>query len=231
MKTLGMIGGMSWESTTEYYKIINQLTQKKLGSLHSCKCLLYSVEFAEIGLLLQNENWKEIGDIMSDISQKLEQAGADLIILCTNTIHNCSKAITENISVPFLHIAEATGLEIASQKIKKVGLLGTRPTMEKDFYKEKLNKKFDIQTVIPQPKDRKKIHEIIFNELVQGVFRDESKEYIKSIINELNSAGAEGIILGCTELPLLISDKDIDIPVFNTTELHARKAVEWVLKD
>lgn len=231
MKTIGMIGGMSWESTAEYYRLVNQKIQKESGGFHSCKSIIYSVDFDEIELLLRNEDWKELDVIISGIALKLEKAGADLIILCTNTIHICSKAITENISVPFLHIAEATGMEIAKYKIKKVGLLGTRPTMEKDFYKEILHKKFDVQTVIPEEQDRKKIHEIIFNELVQGIFKDDSKAYLKSQIHELSKKGAEGIILGCTELPLLISDKDAEIPLFNTTKLHAEKAVEWILKN
>jgi aspartate racemase len=230
MKTLGMIGGMSWESTSEYYRLINQKVQKEFGGFHSCKSIIYSVDFDEIELLLRNENWEKLDVCISGIAQKLEKAGADLIILCTNTIHNCSKAITESISIPFLHIAEATGMEIAKQKLKKVGLLGTKPTMEKDFYKEVLYKNFDIQTVIPDEQDRKNVHEIIFNELVRGKFKNESKTYLKSQIHELKNKGAEGIILGCTELPLLLSDKDADIPLFNTTELHAEKAVEWILK-
>lgn len=229
MKTIGMIGGMSWESSSEYYRLVNRKIQHELGGYHSCQCIIYSVELAEIELLLREENWKELDRQMSVIAQKLEQAGADIIILCTNTIHNCSKAITDSISIPFLHIAEATGMEIIKRQISKVGLLGTKPTMEKDFYKKVLKDKFDISVVTPEKDTGEKIHRIIFDELVQGKFLKESRELIKFAINDLTAQGAEGIILGCTELPLIISESDVVIPLFNTTKLHAEKAVEWVL--
>lgn len=167
---------------------------------------------------------------MADSAKKLEDAGADIIILCTNTMHLCSKAINEKISVPFLHIAEAAGQEIVNRKIKKVGLLGTKYTMEKDFYKKVLSEKFGIETIIPNEQERQQVHNIIYGELVHGNIKTESREIYKTIIGNLEKNGAEGVILGCTEIPLLISDSDVNIPVFDTTKIHAEKAIEWLLK-
>ncbi len=230
MKTLGLIGGMSWESSIEYYKLINEKTRELLGGHHSCQSLMYTVEFDEIVKLQHEGKWQELDVIMSDAAKKLEDAGADLIILCTNTMHLCSKAILEKISVPFLHIAEATGREIIVRKLKKVGLLGTKFTMEKDFYKEVLREKFSIEVVIPNEQERDQVHRIIYQELVHGQIKEESREEYKKIIRHLEEDGAQGVILGCTEIPLLISDSDVNIPVFDTTRIHAEKAVEWLLK-
>ena len=230
MKTIGLIGGMSWESSIEYYKLINEKVKEMIGGFHSCKNLMYSVDFAEIEKLQHEDKWEELDQIMADSAKKLEYAGADIIVLCTNTMHLCSKAIKENISIPFLHIAEATGEEIVSRKIKKVGLLGTKFTMEKDFYKEVLREKFSIEVTIPNEQEREQMHKIIYGELVQGKIKEESREIYKTIISNLQKKGAKGVILGCTEIPLLISDSDVNIPTFNTTKLHAEKAVEWLLK-
>ncbi len=230
MKTIGLIGGMSWESSIEYYKLINEKVNEMLGGFHSCRSLMYSLDFAEIEKLQHEDNWKELDFIMADSAKRLEDAGADIIVLCTNTMHLCSKAIKENISIPFLHIAEATGEEIVSRKIKKVGLLGTKFTMEKDFYRKVLNEKFGIEVIIPNGKEREQVHKIIYEELVHGQIIEESKEKFKTIISNLKKDGAEGVILGCTEIPLLISDSDVNIPIFDTTTLHAEKAVEWLLK-
>jgi len=230
MKTIGLIGGMSWESSIEYYKLINKKVKEMIGGFHSCKSLMYSVDFAEIEKLQHEDKWEELDQIMADSAKKLEYAGADIIVLCTNTMHLCSKAIKENISIPFLHIAEATGEEIVSRKIKKVGLLGTKFTMEKDFYKEVLREKFSIEVIIPNDQEREQVHKIIYGELVQGKIKEESREIYKTIISNLQKKGAKGVILGCTEIPLLISDSDVNIPTFNTTKLHAEKAVEWLLK-
>jgi len=231
MKTIGLIGGMSWESSIEYYKLINEKVKEMIGGFHSCKNLMYSVDFAEIEKLQHEDKWEELDQIMADSAKKLEYAGADIIVLCTNTMHLCSKAIKENISIPFLHIAEATGEEIVNRKIKKVGLLGTKFTMEKDFYKEVLREKFSIEVTIPNEQEREQMHKIIYGELVQGKIKEESREIYKTIISNLQKKGAKGVILGCTEIPLLISDSDVNIPTFNTTKLHAEKAVEWLLKE
>ena len=230
MKTIGLIGGMSWESSIEYYRLINEKVNELLGGLHSCRSLMYSVDFAEIERLQHEDKWEELDFIMADAAIKLEGAGADIIVLCTNTMHLCSKAIKENISIPFLHIAEATGEEIVNREIKKVGLLGTKFTMEKDFYKAVLNEKFGIEVIIPNEQEREQVHKIIYEELVLGKIIDASKEKYKTIISNLEKNGAEGVILGCTEIPLLISDSDVNIPIFDTTKLHAEKAVEWLFK-
>ncbi len=231
MKTIGLIGGMSWESSVEYYKLMNEKVNELLGGFHSCKSIMYSVDFAEIEKLQHKDKWEELDFIMADSAKKLEDAGADIIILCTNTMHLCSKAITDNISVPFLHIAEATGEEIENRNIKKAGLLGTKFTMEKGLYKKILNEKFGIEIIIPDVEERNTVHRIIYEELVHGQIKDESRELFRKIIGNLEKNGAEGVILGCTEIPLLISDSDVDIAVFNTTKLHAEKAVMWALNN
>ncbi len=230
MKTIGLIGGMSWESSIVYYELINKKVNELLGGFHSCKSIMYTVDFDNIVKLQHEEKWEDLDIIMADSAKRLERAGADIVVLCTNTMHLCSKAITDSISIPFLHIAEATGMSIASRTIKKVGLLGTKFTMEKDFYKEVLTDKFGIEVIIPNEEEREKVHSIIYNELVHGQIKNESKEVYKGIIENLKNRGAEGVILGCTEIPLLISDSDVNIPTFDTTEIHAEKAVEWVLK-
>jgi aspartate racemase len=231
MKTIGLIGGMSWESSVEYYKLINEKVNELLGGFHSCKCIMYSVDFAEIEKLQHQNKWEELDFIMADSAKKLEDSGADIIILCTNTMHLCSKAITDNISIPFLHIAEATGEEIVNRNVKKAGLLGTKFTMEKDLYKKILNEKFGIEIIIPDDEERNTVHRIIYEELVHGQIKDESRKLYKKIIGNLEKNGAEGVILGCTEIPLLISDSDLHIPVFNTTKLHAEKAVMWAVNN
>ena len=224
MKTIGLIGGMSWESTKVYYELINKNIQQLLGGFHSAKIILYSVDFAEIEKLQHEGNWNELCRLMSHAAQKLEKAGADFILLCTNTMHLCHDSITRNISVPFLHIAEAAGEIISSQKIRKVALLGTRFTMEKDFYKTILKEKFGIDVLVPPPEDRELVHKIIYNELVHGIIKSESKQKFQTIIRKLQNEGAEGVILGCTEIPMLISENDPEIPVFDTTKIHAHAA-------
>lgn len=224
MKTIGLIGGMSWESTKVYYELINKKIQQLLGGFHSAKIVLYSVDFAEIELLQHEEKWPELCQLMSEAAQKLEKAGADIILLCTNTMHLCSQSITQNITVPFLHIAEATGMEISSQKFRKVALLGTRFTMEKDFYKTVLKEKFGIDVIVPGLKGRDLVHQTIYNELVHGIIKPESRQKFQTIIRNLQKQGAEAVILGCTEIPLLISKDDAEIPVFDTTKIHAHAA-------
>lgn len=231
MKTIGLIGGMSWESSKVYYEIINQKTKELLGGFHSCPSILYSVDFAEIEKLQHENNWNALDKMMAQAAVSLEKAGAELIVLATNTMHLCSDAILNNISVPFLHIAEATGKEMANQGIRKTALLGTKFTMERDFYRRILLGQFGIEVIIPEEKDRQTVHDIIYGELVQGVISDVSREKYKDIIKKLEQAGAEGVILGCTEIPLLISDKDVDIPVFDTTRIHAEQAVLMALNE
>jgi len=229
MKTIGLIGGMSWESSAVYYELINKKVKELLGGFHSCKSIMLTVDFALIEKLQMEGNWTALDKVMSSSAKQLETAGAQIVILCTNTMHLCSEAITESISVPFLHIAEATAQEIIKKKVKKVGLLGTKFTMEKDFYKDILIRDHGIEVMIPALEERNVIHEIIYKELVHGQIKETSKEIFKAIIKNLQNKGAEGVILGCTEIPLLISDSDVSIPTFNTTKIHAEKAVEWAL--
>jgi len=230
MKVIGLIGGMSWESSLEYYRIVNEKTKKLLGGLSSCKCLMYSVDFAEIEILQHQGDWEKLNELMADAAIKLYKGGADVIILCTNTMHLCNEAIINSVPIPFIHIADATGEKIATKELKKIGLLGTRFTMEKDFYKKILKNKYEIETIVPNENDRKQIHRIIYEELVLGKINKESREIYKEIIKRLQDSGAEGVILGCTEIPLLISQDDVDIPTFDTTTIHAEKAVEWIIK-
>lgn len=208
MKTIGLIGGMSWESSAVYYDLVNKKVRALLGGFHSCKNIMLTVDFAEIEKLQHSGEWTKLDKLMADSAKQLEAAGADIIVLCTNTMHLCYNAIIKNISIPFLHIAEATGMEIISKKMKKVALLGTKFTMEKDFYKEFLTNKFNIEVIIPLADERDEIHRIIYTELVHGKFNENSRAIYKQIIGNLEKRGAEGVILGCTEIPLLISDSD-----------------------
>ncbi len=230
MKKIGLIGGMSWESSLVYYEIINEKVREILGGFHSARSVMESVDFAEIEKLQHANDWDSLNDKMVEAAQNLEKAGADIVILCTNTMHLCSDAITRNISIPFLHIAEATGKKIKEQKIQKVLLLGTKFTMEKDFYKKILHNDFGIEVLIPNTNDRNTVHQIIYEELVHGIIQPESKKKYQEIIEKAVKNGAEGVILGCTEIPLLIQSGDVDIPVFDTTRIHAKAAVEFALK-
>ena len=230
MQTIGLIGGMSWESSAVYYDLINKKVREILGGFHSCKSIMVSVDFAEIEKLQHSDEWKKLDKMMVESAKQLQAAGADIIVLCTNTMHLCAPAIIENISIPFLHIAEATGLAIVKKGLKKVALLGTKFTMEKDFYKKYISDNFGVEVIIPTNEERENIHEIIYRELVHGKIKNESREIYKQIIGNLEKRGAEGVILGCTEIPLLISDTNVNIPTFDTTTIHAEKAVEWALK-
>ncbi len=230
MKTIGLIGGMSWESSSLYYQIINRTTQKKLGGVHSAKCLLYSVDFNEIALLQKEGNWEKLGELMIEAAQNLEKGGADFIVVCTNTMHKLSDQIEKNTSIPLVHIGDATAEKIKEKNFKKVGLLGTSFTMEQDFFKGRLLDKHQIETVIPDEKQRADIHRIIYDELVKGIINSESRNIILEIISDLIDQGAEGIILGCTEIELLITNEFTTAELFNTAEIHAKKAVEFALK-
>ena len=231
MKTIGLIGGMSWESSKLYYEFINTRAKDILGGSHSAKCIMVSVDFAEIERLTFKGDWNAIGELMKQAAQQLEKAGADIILLCTNTIHLVSYYISENVKIPFLHIAKTTGKAIKRMGLKKVALLGTKFTMEKDFYTETLVNDFDLEVLIPDTIGRQTVHDIIYNELVKGQFTTKSKKAIIEVINELQNQGAEGVILGCTELPILISELDIDIPIFDTGKIHAYEAIELSIRN
>ncbi len=230
MKTIGLIGGMSWESSRLYYELINKQVKTVLGGFHSAKSVMISVDFDEIAKLQSKNDWESLNQLMVIAAKQLENAGADMVLVCANTMHLCSKAIIKNSSLPFVHIAEATGEAIKENSLKKVALLGTKFTMEKDFYKDILTNDFGIEVLIPDLKSRDLVHDIIYKELVLGKINNASKEIYLKIINDLISQGAEGIILGCTEIPLLISEEDVRVPIFNTAKIHAKKAVQFALK-
>ena len=230
MKTIGLIGGMSWESSSEYYRIINETIKEKLGGLHSAKCILHSVDFEDIANLQHQGKWEELTKLMIDFAQKLERAGADLIVICTNTMHKMAEEIQNNINIPLLHIADVTAEKIIEKGLSKLGLLGTEFTMEEDFYKKRLKERYNLDVIIPSDIDRKIIDNIIYNELCLGVKKESSKEKFKEVIKKLISDGADGLILGCTEIPLLISQKDVEAPLFDTTTIHSKAAVEFALK-
>ncbi len=229
MKKIGLIGGMSWESSAVYYQLLNRRVKELLGGMHSCDCLMDSLDFARVERLQHEGRWEELCLLMKERALNLERAGAELILLCTNTMHLCADRITEDLSVPFLHIAEAAARAILAQGLNRVALLGTRFTMEKDFYTSPLRNKFGIEVMIPGEKDRETIHYRIYRELVKGVFSDESRNEFKEIISGLADQGAQGVILGCTEIPLLIRQEDVSIPVFDTTALHVEAALDLAL--
>lgn len=229
MKTIGIIGGMSWESTAEYYRIINEAINRDLGRLHSGKILLYSVDFEEIEQLQHENKWQELSDLMIDAGQKLEKAGADLLLIATNTMHKLADKVQDEVSIPLLHIADATATKVLTDRHFCVGLLGTKYTMEQDFYKHKLQER-GLTVLIPDEQERAFVHTIIYDELCKGKVLDASRKKYKKIIQNLANKGAQGIILGCTEIPLLIKQKDSPITVYDTTRIHAETAVEFALK-
>jgi aspartate racemase len=228
MKTLGLIGGLSWFSTSVYYRTINQLTNKRLGESHSAKLILFSVDFEEFRLLQNKGDWEKVESMLSGIAIRLESVGADCIVLCTNTPHIVADSIRNKIQIPLLHIAEETAKEIVKQKINKIGLLGTKFTMEHSFFKDRLTQ-FGIGTVIPDSSDRDFIHASIFNELTKGIFKDETKKKYIDIIAKLKRDEADGVIFGCTEIALLITQDDSNITIFDTTAIHSKAAVDFAL--
>lgn len=230
MKTIGLIGGMSWESSLEYYRIINEKIKQELGGLHSAKCVMVSVDFHEIELLQHNNQWDELTKIMINAVGDLERANADMVLICTNTMHKMADDIEKNCSIPLIHIADQTGKAIIKKGLKKVALLGTKFTMELDFYKGRLIENFGIDVIIPTEEDRGFVHNVIYNELVVGECKKSSKDRFIKIIKSLELQGAQGVILGCTEIPLLINQDDVDITVFDTTLIHAESAVLEALK-
>ena len=229
MKTIGLIGGMSWESTVTYYKIINETIKEKLGGLHSAKCILYSVDFQEIEECQANGNWEKSGEILGEAANNLEKAGADFIVICTNTMHKVVNQIKEKISIPILHIAEMTAEKILEKGLKNIALLGTKYTMEQDFYKSKLIEK-GINVIIPDKNDIEIINKVIYDELCLGTINSDSKKKFLEIVDKLRNKGAEGIILGCTEIGLLIKNADTDVPLFDTAIIHAEQAAIYSIK-
>lgn len=229
MKTAGLLGGMSWESTVGYYQAINQGVKEKLGGLNSAQIILYSVNFNPIEKLQHQGDWAGTADILLDAARRIEAAGADFLLICTNTMHKVYDEISVGIKMPVLHIADATGEELKRMHVSRVGLLGTRFTMEEDFYKKRLKDKFGIEVKVPNSKDRELVHDVIYQELCLGSVRQESKREYLRIIDDLATSGVQAVILGCTEIGLLISQDDTNTPLVDTTSMHARKAVEELL--
>lgn len=229
MKTIGLIGGMSWESSAEYYRLINEEIKTKYGGLHSAKCILYNVDFQEIERFQNEGKWEEAGQVLGDVALILEKAGADFIVICTNTMHKVINVIEEKITIPILHIADATAHQIQKSKLQSVGLIGTKYTMEQDFYKNKLEAQ-GIKVIIPEKEEIEHINKVIFEELCLGKIKRKSKEYYKIVIENLIKRGAQGIILGCTEVGLLIKPEDSTFPIFDTAKIHAIEAVNRAIK-
>ena len=230
MKTIGLIGGMSWESSIEYYRIINQTTQAKLGGLHSAKSLMVSIDFSEMEILQHEARWPEAARMLVESAKNLENGGADFIVLCTNTMHKVADDIQAGVKIPLLHIADATAQVVKDSGIHKIGLLGTRFTMEEEFYKGRLSRNFSLNVMVPDAQERKIVHQIIYDELVLGKIQQSSKEQYIGIIEKMVEQGVEGVILGCTEIGLLIHEQDSTVPLFDTTRIHAEAAVEYALK-
>jgi aspartate racemase len=230
MKTIGLLGGMSWESTAVYYRLINEGVKARLGDLHSAKLVLYSVDFQEIEELQHAADWDEAGKVLAKAAHFLQLAGADFLVICTNTMHKVAPAIEREINIPILHIADATAAVIKGLGIRTVGLLGTRFTMEQDFYTGCLRERHGLQVLIPDENERERVHQIIYNELCLGKVLNESRGKYCHIIRSLAQRGAEGIILGCTEIAMLIGQKDSPVPLFDTTRIHAQKAVDWAIE-
>jgi len=231
MKTIGLIGGMSWESSIEYYRLINEAIRDRFGGLHSAKSILFSVNFADMATLQHEDRWPEAADILIEAAQKLQMAGASMVLLCTNTMHKLSDEIEARISIPFLHIADAAAARVKEQGLTRVGLLGTKFTMEQEFYRQRLTDKHGLEVLVPDAAERDEIHRIIYEEICAGQFKPESKEKILAAANNLARAGAEGVLLGCTELELLANKAKADVPLFETTRIHAETAVAEVLND
>ena len=229
MKTIGLIGGMSWESSIVYYRIINETVRDRLGGLHSAQSLMYSVDFAEIEMLQHQGRWEAAARLMVSAAQRLEKGGADCIVICTNTMHKSAPEVMANVSIPLLHIADATAQCIRKAGIETIGLLGTRFTMEDDFYKGRLVDRHQLEVLIPTAEQRATVNDVIYKELCRGVVKDVSREAYISIIKEMIAGGAQGIILGCTEIGLLIKEKDCPVALFDTTLIHAEAAVEFAL--
>ncbi|HHW38035.1 MAG TPA: aspartate/glutamate racemase family protein [Bacillales bacterium] len=229
MKTIGLIGGMSWESSVEYYRIINEEIKNRLGGLHSAKCLLYSVDFEEIERFQAGGEWEKAGKLLGDVAHSLEKGGADFIVICTNTMHRVIDYVEEKIRIPILHIADTTAKQIKKSNLHTVGLLGTKYTMEQDFYKSRIESN-GIKVLVPNGAEREMVNKVIYEELCLGNIQQSSRDYYKMVIKNLVDNGAEGIILGCTEIGLLVKQEDSEVPLFDTTVIHAVAAVNAALE-
>ena len=229
MRTIGLLGGMSWESTVCYYQTINRAVAAELGGLHSARLLLYSVDFAEVERLQHLDRWAEAGSLLSDAALALQGAGADFLVLCTNTMHRVADEIEARVRIPLLHIADPTAQAIQAAGCSHVGLLGTRFTMEQDFYRGRLEKRFGLSVDVPAADSRERVHEVIYAELCRGIIAESSRAALREVVSELVAAGAEGIVLGCTEIGLLLRPGDVSVPLFDTAELHAVAAASLAL--
>ena len=230
MKTIGLIGGMSWESSLEYYRTVNERVRDRLGGLHSARCVMYSFDFDEIESLQHRGAWDEATRRMIDAARALERAGADFVVICTNTMHMMAADVEAAIGIPLLHIADATAGRIKAQGLRTVGLLATRFTMEQDFYKGRLIEKHGLEVLVPPAEDRQLVHDVIYNELCRGQIRDESRQCFQQLIRRLADEGAAGVILGCTEIGLLIKQADSPVPLFDTAVIHAEAAADFALQ-
>ena len=231
MKTIGLLGGMSWESTELYYRHINEGVRERLGGLHSAKILMHSVDFAEIAQFQVAGQWQQAGETLASAAKGLQQAGADMILICTNLMHKVAPQIEQSLNVPLIHIADAAGRAIKTQGLNRVGLLGARYTMEEGFYRERLAEKFGLEVIIPETEERAEVQRVIFEELCRGIFTDASRQRYLEIIESMRAKGAEGVILGCTEIPLLVRPENTDLPLFNTAVLHAEAALSDAFKN
>ncbi|MCB2216552.1 aspartate/glutamate racemase family protein [Desulfofustis glycolicus] len=231
MKTIGLLGGMSWESTIGYYRAINEGIKARLGGFHSAKIALYSVDFEPIETLQRCGDWQQMGDLLADAARKVEAAGADFLLICTNTMHKVAPRIEREISVPLLHIGDATAEALIRNGIRTVGLLGTAFTMEQDFYKGRLRDNYGLNVLIPEKQDRRLVHDVIFNELCLGRQKAESRRAYLDIIEALAKRGAEAVILGCTEIGMLVNQDDTGVRLFDTTKIHAEQAVDYALRE
>lgn len=229
MKTIGLIGGISWQSTAHYYELLNTLVQERLGGHHSAKCLVFSVDFGEVEARQRQGRWDELGRMLNGAARALEGAGADVLVLCANTMHKLAEPMMDGVRIPFLHIADVTADQVRAAGLRRVGLLGTRYTMEEDFYTRRLAERYSLEVLVPEADDRREIDRIIFEELVKGRVESNSRATYQAIIRRLASAGAEGVIAGCTEIGMLISQSDVELPLFDTTRIHAQAAADWAL--
>jgi aspartate racemase len=230
MKTIGLIGGMSWESTQTYYRLINQAIREKLGGLHSARLVLYSVDFHDIEVLQRLGDWQAAGVLLAQAAQSLQAAGADMVVICTNTMHKVAEQVQAAVSIPLLHIADPTAHAIRAAGFQRVALLGTRFTMEQDFYRARLEQQHGLQVIVPEQNERDTVHRIIYEELCMGQIKPESKAAYLNIIRQLQARGAQAVVLGCTEISLLVQQADLDLPLFDTTALHAIAAADAALK-
>lgn len=230
MKTIGLIGGMSWESSAAYYRLMNEQVKQRLGGLHSAKCILYSVDFQQIEHFQAKGEWDKAGNVLAQAAQSLERAGADFVIICTNTMHKVIDVIEAAITIPILHIADATARQIKEAGLQKIALLGTKYTMEQTFYKARVEG-FGIEVIVPDSHERMEVNRIIYEELCLGIIKQDAKSYYIQVVEELVQAGAQGVILGCTEIGLLIQQEDISVPVFDTAAIHAQTAVSMAIQE